>query len=620
MRMRNLCVFLGINVIAAMPGFAADEVEPTEPVEQLPELRVVSTRVANQDPVGTFAMPVSALTFEPLVDVQARNLAEGQADIAIRGGTFENTGFSIGALPIYDPQTGHYFAELPVSPVMLGAPAVRTGADNTVGGWNATAGSVGYGWAPIRAGGQVFVGAGDNNLVRGDVYAGVIGDEKLFGRTVAADINIAASQDDGTRSFGDSDFARYNARLQLRDESSQTDVFAGYQSKVFSWVNLYTPFNTQETENLKTELYAVNHRVTLGDEGDHFQAGVYHRINRDHFSIPLFAFDNFHTNRVTGAAFDGRITLAEPLALRYQAGVIADSIKSNALVVGPTNGRYDDRTQFYAGLFADHTTELSDTRSLVLTVGTNFDDSNRADAEFSPTAALTLHQSAGVLRRLYASYVESTQLPTYTALNSSNLPGLFAGNRDLGRSTAQNFEVGADTLIASWETRAAVFFRRDRDLVDWTYSNALPNTRTANAVDIDTLGFEVVTRRSWDRVDLVLGYTALTKDDNYGPGVDASFYALNHAEHRFTAAVTARLGGGFELHMDNEYRIQKENTLRRRNDEPVLSSLGLLYRVPRVEGLTLNAQVDNLWNTYYEEVPLVPGARRSWSVGATYAW
>src|SRR5690606_19978621 len=208
----------------------------------------------------------------------------------------------------------------------------------------------------------------------------------------------------------------------------------GYQSKAFSWVNLYTPFNTQETENLKTELYAVNHRVSLGNEGDHFQAGIYHRINRDHYSIPLFVFDNFHTNRVTGAAFDGRVTLAEPLALRYQAGVIADSIKSNALVVGPTNGRYDDRTQFYAGLFADHTTELSDTRSLVLTVGTNFDESNRAGAEFSPTAALTLHQSAGGLRRLYASYTESTQLPTYSALNNSTHPGLFAGNRDLARA------------------------------------------------------------------------------------------------------------------------------------------------------------------------------------------
>ena len=47
---------------------------------------VYSTRVANQEPVGTIAMPVSALRYEPLVDTQGRNLAEAQADISIQIG------------------------------------------------------------------------------------------------------------------------------------------------------------------------------------------------------------------------------------------------------------------------------------------------------------------------------------------------------------------------------------------------------------------------------------------------------------------------------------------------------------------------------------------------------
>src|SRR3954463_3248084 len=82
----------------------------------LPEVTVYSPRVANQSPVGTFAMPVSALRFEPRVDIQSRNLAEGQADITLRGGIFESTSFQLGALTVADPQTGHYFAELPVAP------------------------------------------------------------------------------------------------------------------------------------------------------------------------------------------------------------------------------------------------------------------------------------------------------------------------------------------------------------------------------------------------------------------------------------------------------------------------------------------------------------------------
>ncbi|MDI1318589.1 MAG: hypothetical protein PSW75_00140, partial [bacterium] len=78
---------------------------------ELPKVAVYSEQVANQTPVNTFAMPVSGLRFEPRVDVQARNLAEGQADLAIRGGVFENTGFKLGALSLFDPPTGHYYAE-----------------------------------------------------------------------------------------------------------------------------------------------------------------------------------------------------------------------------------------------------------------------------------------------------------------------------------------------------------------------------------------------------------------------------------------------------------------------------------------------------------------------------
>src|SRR5262245_16355441 len=111
----------------AGPGGAA-----AAPV-QLPEVTVYSPRVANQSPAGTFAMPVPALRYEPRVDIQGRNLAEGQADVTLRGGIFENTGFQVGAATLLDPQTGHYFAEIPIAPAMLGAPQVVTGAELALG-------------------------------------------------------------------------------------------------------------------------------------------------------------------------------------------------------------------------------------------------------------------------------------------------------------------------------------------------------------------------------------------------------------------------------------------------------------------------------------------------------
>ena len=135
---------MNARILFAGLGLAAPLCGQLTPVS-LPEVTVSSPRVANPSPTGAFAMPVSALRFEPRVDVQARNLTEAQADVTIRGGLFENTGFRLGAVSLLDPQTGHYYAEIPVAPAMLGAPEILTGADHALVAVNSTVGAVAHG-------------------------------------------------------------------------------------------------------------------------------------------------------------------------------------------------------------------------------------------------------------------------------------------------------------------------------------------------------------------------------------------------------------------------------------------------------------------------------------------
>src|SRR3954468_9718498 len=158
----------------ALATFLLSTVHADEPTYELPKIATYSEQVANQTPVATFAMPVSGLRFEPRVDVQARNLAEGQADVAIRGGVFENTGFKLGALSLYDPQTGHYFAEIPVAPAMLLTPRVLTGSDNALAGFNAGVGTIAYGWRPIAQRGEASVAFGDYATNRQSFYQGMV--------------------------------------------------------------------------------------------------------------------------------------------------------------------------------------------------------------------------------------------------------------------------------------------------------------------------------------------------------------------------------------------------------------------------------------------------------------
>ncbi|MGC4074431.1 MAG: TonB-dependent receptor [Nibricoccus sp.] len=597
------------------------------PVE-LPALSVYSPRVALQEPVGTFAMPVSALRFEPLVDVQARNMAEGQADIAIRGGIFENTGFRVGAVSLYDPQTGHYFAEIPVAPAMMSAPEILTGAGNAVRGWNANAGTVAYQWRPVHTAGQATAAVGEFATRRGELYQGWKTGVTLAGRTLGVDGAFAHSRSDGALPYGEHEFTRYNARAQLAGEKGQTDLFYGYQSKYFGWPNLYTPFaNVYETENIQTNLVVLNHREELGD-GDFVAVGGYYRRNKDNYVFnratpgaynPAFATGPaYHTTWVYSAGAESRITTGE-IHWNTVATFLDDELKSSSL----TFGRYNTRQHVKVSLVPERSWALAEGRALNVQAGAAYDDTNRNGSAVSPVAEITLnHVAPSVgLDALYASYAKTSQTTTYFALNSRASAGLFRGNPNLDRETAQNFEIGARGSIGSWSVTTALFHRQDDQLVDWIYSTSLPNARAAAPVDIGTTGFEAVARYSAKVVDLVFGYTGLTKDADYGStAVNASFYALNFPKHRLTAAAVVRLGAGWEVRMDNEARIQEENALRKSDDEALLSSAGVYYSPTKVRGLRFSLEVENLWDSEFQEVPAVPASPRQLSAGVSYVW
>lgn len=585
---------------------------------KLPELTVYSPRVANQSPAGTMAMPVSALRYEPLIDLQTRNLAEGQADVTIRGGIFENVGFQVGASTLIDPQTGHYFAEIPIAPAMLTAPDVRRGAELALGATNATVGAVAYAWRPIETSGAASVGLGEFGLRRAEFYQGYAA--KIGGAHLGADVAVAHSESDGTVRFGEHEFDRVNLRLQRADATSQTDVFAGYQAKFFGWPNLYTPFNSNETENLQTVLVAANHRVVFG-KGEFIEAGVFHRRHKDDYAFnrfaPLGPVHPFqHTSWVKGAAASGRRDFGD-FAIGARAEILRDEIRSTSL----TFGRYRDRTLTKFAVVPEKTwTETTGVRT-TLKAGVSHDDTNRDGGTFSPVLEVARDFPNGGVRRIFFNYAKTSQVPNYTTLNSNPAAGLFRGNPNLGRSKSHNLELGLNGTFAGWSVAGAVFWRRDDSLVDWTFRRGV-TARTANAVAVDVTGVETVARRSWEAIDFVVGYTALTKDADYrGAVVDASFYALNYARHRLTAAITARLGGGVELRMDNAARIQASNLLRVAGGRRAINSaLSLRFRPRSWRGAEIAVQADNLWNSYFQEIPAVPASRRQISASLGHTW
>ena len=589
--------------------------------EELTEITVTAARVANTRPAGTFASVATQLRFDPLTELQSRGLPEGQADVTVRGGLFENTGFKAGAVTIMDPQTGHYAAELPIDPDFLSAPELLLGIDNTISGFNSNIATVGYAFRNIVDGGSVLLGAGSDDLQYQSLrYSNRIATDA--GPDLGFAVSAARSEGDGTVLNGDHEFERYNVHLQRGDARRQSDFVIAYQDKFFGWPGAYTGFATlPETDHTKTTLLLANHRNET-DTG-HWELGAFFRRLEDDYDFDrrtaesgvAGSFD--HETRVYGVGFGG-VHQGSKMLWHYNGQLMADDLVASTDL---TEGDFNSRDYGSVSLVPSVDVLQDGDRLVTLRFGARMDWSNRDSSEVSPVFGATMRKTvSGGSHFVSFEYAGASQLPGYTALKSRPT-GLFGGNASLGREKARQASVAIGKEAASWNATATVFYREDDDLVDWTYASGAPFARQANSVDLEVLGLELFARKHWPSFDLVGGYTYLDKDADYGSAVvDASFYALNYATHRATLAAQYRFSDRLELRWDNEYRKQRRNPLRSSPDDALLVSVALEWMPANGSGFGAALVADNLTDDEYEQFPGTPAVGRQLSLKVTYLW
>lgn len=609
---------------APSSGPASQPVVALNPAVDSGETVVRGKRVALEAPPNVYDQLVSDLRYEPLVDLQTRNLGEAQGDVSVRGGIFENTGFALGAATLFDPQTGHYFAEIPLSPEMTSRPAVLLGVDNAISGFNSSVATLSYWLKRIRDQTVVNLGAGTAAHHHQQLYLGRRFQLGSSGEVIAADVGVAHSAGDGTQPDGDHRFYRFSGRLQYITGGGQSDVLVGYQRKFFGWRYLYAlralheaaGSSGAETETLHSLLVLANHRRDYA--AGYLEGTVYYRRNTDDYELDRRQpglFNPFrHETRVGALGLQGRHDL-RLFALRYGAQATFDSIESTALTFGDYNSRAYLKGTLVLEREFEHGRVHWGARA-----GVSVDWSSRDDAAAAPLGELWIGLGPGGSRlRVYAQYAEATQLPGYTALKSNPAGGLFRGNADLRRERTRNLELGARLRVGALRVSGALFYRRDDDLVDWTVVSSLQ--RTAENIDLQTLGGELVASWRYRRaIELTVAQTLLHKlggDELRRQGdAPASFYAFNYANYRLTLAATIRPWAWISLRADSELRVQADNALREGPRTALLSTAALSVHPTR--SLTIAIAVDNLFDSSYQEVPGVPASLRQ--LLATLQW
>ncbi len=595
-----------------------------DPAAVLQPVSVTAARVANFEPASSYAAMATALRYDPQIDLQSRGMPEGQADVTVRGGVFENTGFRIGAVSIFDPQTGHYSVDLPVAPELLSSAQVLTDVDNSLASFNAAVATVNYQLANLQPGGRGQAGFGNDGLLHGSVVTAFSlgAADSPSAATSTLGFAAAASSSDGTVRFGDHEFKRFSVQYEHLQPGAATRVLLGYQDKFFGWPGAYTGFaSLPETDHTKLGLLLADHRRDL--KSGWWQLTAAYRWLQDDYDFDRRtpdlggpgSFEHKTRNIMIGLAGEQR---GDTLDWHYSAQLSSDHLVDSTDLTG---GDFTTRNYLNVTLVPQKTWKLDNAAEVILRGGLRADFSNRDEDAWSPVAGIRWQQdTASHSRWLALEYTEQTQLPGYTALKSPTR-GLFGGNPNLEREYADTLTLSAGMETSQAWGKVAVFQRRDDDLVDWTYNRSAPSVRQANPVDIDVTGVELIGGWQSRQLELVAAVTLLDKDEDYGSAlVDASYYALNYARQRYTLALVYRPLETLELRLDSEYRRQQENSLRSGPDEAYLGAVSINWQLPVERDLGLSLVVDNLTDEDFQEFPGTPAIGRQYSLNAALSW
>ncbi|NND64541.1 MAG: TonB-dependent receptor, partial [Gammaproteobacteria bacterium] len=329
------------------------------------------------EPSGILDSAVSELHYHPIIELQSRGLPDGQADIVVRGSVLENTGIKLGAVTLFDPQTGHYTAELPIDPMMLGTPDVLTGTQNAIYGFNANVATINYDWLPVSDRRALEFGVGTDGFLSQKVQFG-----QVFPLAGVSDLGVELSlfkaSGDGTRNNGDFDFERASGRVQRFSPTSQTDLVLGYQDKFYGWPGAYTGFaSLPETDQPISSLYLANHLEK--HQHGHTEIGVYHRQVDDDYDFDRTtaesgvpgAFD--HVTKTSAIGIGGKHQLSD-VAINYQLQYTSDELTESTDL---TSGPFVSRDYLAVRIAPEKSWQLDDSQSVDVLVGLGYDGSNR---------------------------------------------------------------------------------------------------------------------------------------------------------------------------------------------------------------------------------------------------
>lgn len=602
--------------------------------QELDEVMVTASRI--ETPVNQTAKLVTVITKEQVerapvqsiqdllvyvanMDVVQRGGHGVQADISIRGGSFDQNAVLLNGVNLSNSHTGHYSFDIPVNLSDIERIEIIHGPSALI-----------YGASAFSGGIHIITKKSADTRLQANIEAGM---HNLRGMEIrgAAEIgkttnSLSAGYNSSEGYIANSDYDIYNLFWQTRyqiDEVNKLDLNLGLNDKKYGANTFYSAVYPEQYEHTRSYAGSIK-----GEFGTRLKVIPILYWNRHHDQFDLVRGTdfgrNFHRNDTYGAnlifTYQSRLGTTSLGGELRKEDIMSSVLGKPMAEAHRRYTMYDDRTN--SSVTLEHTVSWN---RWVASAGVlmNHNTILSGQYKFYPSVNVSYRPVDEV--RLYTSWSRSTRMPTFTDLYYTT--ETHHGNEGLRPERSESWDMGVKYKSRMVSGYLTGFLLWGRDIIDWVKETP-DATKWAswNMTKINTRGIEAgVKFRVGELVPLLGEYASLALDyARMHQSCDTqdliSVYSLNYLRDKFTMKFNHRIWNGFSA--DWYFRFQKRmgsyekyEALKKVGDEPypAFSTLDLKLNY-QYQDITFHLTFNNLCDTHYFDRGNIPQAG-FWLIG-----
>ena len=481
------------------------------------------------------------------VDIRQRGDYGVQADVSIRGGSFEQTLILLNGVKMNDPQTGHHNMNLPVDLQDIDRIEILEGPGAIVYGCNAFTGAV-----------NIITGSKKENRLK---LSSVVGENQLYATNASLSIanrnmqhyfSVGKKGSDGYIDNTDFDIANLFYQNNLQFKKGSIGLQTGYNDKQFGANSFYSAKYPNQFE--QTKVFFAN-ATYKNPYFYNFTTNIYYRRHQDRFELfrnnppSWYTTHNYHLTQTYG--FEANMNFnscigktdfgAEFRSENILSNVLGESMSETMDVPGEPLGVFTkSHHRENMGLYGEQSYKyhkFSISGGLYVNLNSDFDSKVNTGVDVS--------YDINKIWKWFASVNQSMRMPTYTDLYYVGPTN--KGNINLKPEEAIAYETGIKFNSNAVNAHIAVFRRDGKNLIDWVRLPDSAKWESHNLTNIITNGFEFSAKINMEKmfyqgfiiknINLSYSYLDLEKNsENY-----ISYYALDYLKHKFTASLEHRI-------------------------------------------------------------------------------